>query len=274
MKIRTSLHEHWATSSKMSDKHAAKIVETALDCLGTYGLTTITNFDDNRYEKFIDSLDNQNYHLKSINDRIFYLPEFQDLTFIKTQELPLDNKKHVLALGLPFDYQIPSRISLNELSDLSKEKNLIIIADHPFYYQGIGKELNKDSIDKFDAIEVWNGNACFGIPLSPFKRNTNNTSLDFFKKYSNNSFGGITSQDGHSNGEACKSYSIIDKPDYSSSESFMKTLKKSIKEHTKFNQDKTSPFLGWLGAQIHIGKLIGLITLKKFGINLFETNHS
>ena len=59
---------------------------------------------------------------------------------------------------------------MEETLKKAKDNNGIIIIDHPFYMEGTGNYLEKNSklLENIDAIEIHNGEASFGLPLGLF----------------------------------------------------------------------------------------------------------
>jgi hypothetical protein len=54
MKIKADLHNHLRTSSNISYSDFNNSIDIALDRLGSGGMFGMINFDDKRYEKYIE----------------------------------------------------------------------------------------------------------------------------------------------------------------------------------------------------------------------------
>jgi hypothetical protein len=259
VKIKADLHNHLRTLSGMNGLFN-KTVDKVRSSLGVGGLIGLVNYEDKRYESFVNQ---RGYERKNIGSAI-YIPE-KDVVIVKGQEIPT-NQGDLLVLGLKENKHLKSGKSLEYTFNEARDNNGIILADHLFYFAGIGCYLrrNQSLLKYLDGIEVHNGEANVWIPkIAP--ANANNISQEFYGKIKNNfNIGAICVSDGHSIFEIGSSYSSIEKPNIENSEVLNKSLRKSIREHKDFSQDKQTN--SNLRALDHIGKLIVLKTLQKVGI--------
>jgi hypothetical protein len=203
--------------------------------LGENGVLGLTNFNDSRYESFINL---KGYDRQNLGNAV-YIPE-KKILIIKGQEIPT-KEGHILALGIKENKHLKEGNSLDETIKEIKDNNGIIIADHPFFKYGLGDYLGKNLnyLNDLDAIEIFNGE-CVGIPgLTPFK--SNNKSSEFLKEIRKKgySLGGIATSDSHSFYEIGKNYSLLDTIDLKNSETITSSLRKEIKSSDSYH-GKTS----------------------------------
>ena len=138
MKIKVALHEHWRTSSKIKKNDFNEIVDTAYKRLGKGGVVGLVNFEDNRYESIIKL---KGYNRKNLGNAV-YVPE-KEMTIIRGQEIPT-KEGHILGLALPENLNLPSGECVRDTIKRIKDNNGSVIVAHPFYYEGMGKYLNKN----------------------------------------------------------------------------------------------------------------------------------
>lgn len=224
-KVRADLHNHLRTFSKM--KKFNSYVDHVRNVLGDGGLLGVVNFSDARYEEFVSLKGYE--RIKIGNGNAFHVPE-KNIYLVKGQEIETKSG-HLLALGIPFGEHLPDHNSLEDTLNEIKSLNGLSIMDHPFYLNGVLRDVdNLKFVNQVDGIEIWNGSANLYIPgKTPF--NSNNASMDAFPLLKNDfpHLGAIVSSDGHTKSEIGSSYMIIDKPDFSSSENLITSLKKSMK---------------------------------------------
>lgn len=259
-KVRADLHNHFAHDNlRPFDRKGFfnKTIEIAKQRLGKGGILGLVNCLGKRYEKFAEL---KGYDRQEIGNAI-YVPG-KDILIVKAQEV-FAKQGDILVLGLPRDYYIgkennPFAISLEDALKEVKELNGIIGLDHGFFVDGVGPYLEKNYklLEYFDFIEVHNGNAW----ITPF---ANRKAQEFYKRIKNDyDIGAICSSDGHSLFEICSSYSLLDKVkvDYSSAERLTESLRKPIREHKDWSEDKREN--SYLGALVH-AVIITLENLKR-----------
>lgn len=267
-KIKADLHNHLRTSSILENSDFNNSIDVACKKLGSGACFGMINMHDRRYEKFADL---KGYDREWIGDNknAIYIPE-KDVLVIRGQEVTT-KQGHLLVLGLDYDVHLKNGISLEETLEKAKDNNGIIIADHPFYIEGIGKSLEKNMqlLKSLDAIEVHNGEASFGLPIGPFSIGANKKAQKFYSKIKNDypHLGAIASSDGHSIEEVGSSWTEIDKPEYN--KNFVYSLKNSIRNTNleSCKEMKNSSF----SAVKHLKELAGIIASEKFGYKGFET---
>jgi len=263
--VKSDLHNHLKTRSEMSGLFNP-VIDVIERKLGTGGVLGLINFEDNRYEEFIQQ---KGYERVDLSNAV-YIPE-KDVLVVKGQEVPT-KQGHLLVLGLRKDISMKSGRTLEDTIKEANDNDGIIIADHPFYCEGIGSYLteNPELLQKFDGIEVHNSEAALRLPfLTP--KNANKKAKKFFNSWRETyDLAEIYSSDGHSLREIGRDYTNIRMPlDYQSvesSEELIIALRNGLKasRHLPKGLHKNSR----TDALIHIGALAGIVGLSKIGIKL------
>ncbi|MEK6824170.1 MAG: PHP-associated domain-containing protein [Nanoarchaeota archaeon] len=267
-KIKADLHNHLRTSSILEDSDFNNSIDFASKKLGSGACFGLINMHDRRYEKF-SALKGYEREWIGENKNAVYIPE-KDVLIVRGQEVTT-KQGHLLVLGLGYDVHLKNGVSLEETLKKAKDNNGIIIIDHPFYMEGTGNYLEKNSklLENIDAIEIHNGEASFGLPLGLFPIGANKKAQKFYSKIKNDypHLGAIASSDGHSIEEIGSSWTEIDKPEYN--KNFVCSLKSSI-INTNLEickEMKNSSF----SAVKHLKELAGIIASEKLGSKRFET---
>ncbi|MCK5043774.1 hypothetical protein KAR52_02125 [Candidatus Pacearchaeota archaeon] len=259
VKIKADLHNHLKTLSGMNGLFN-KTIDKISFSLDVGGLMGLVNYEDKRYESFIGL---KGYNRENLGNAI-YIPE-KDILIIKGQEIPT-KQGDLLVLGLDENQYLQSGRSLEDTFKEAKDNNGIIITDHPFYFAGVGYYLKRNPrlLEYLDGMEIHNGEANIWIPkIAP--ANANKISQEFYEEIKNNyDMGAISCSDGHSLYEIGSSYIFLEKPNIENSEKLNESLRKSIRGHKDFYQDKQTN--SNIGAIDHISKLVGLKVLQKLGI--------
>lgn len=260
MKIKTDLHNHFSTFENIGNvfNQAIDIAQRNLGKDGMFGVINAQDKGIGRYETFLEQGGKKAEDLKNA----FYVPN-KNIYVIKGQEV-FTQGGHILVLGLKHGVRLEDYKSLKDSFLEAQDNNGIIIADHPFFLDGIFTKNNLgEYIFYLDGIEVHNGEAW--LPVPGFKQ-ANKKAQEFYderKKFYKN-LGAISTSDGHSVNEIGMNYTILEKPDFSSPENLVESLRKSINEHNDFSQDKqTNAYLGTLN---HAGKILGLRIASKLGL--------
>ncbi|MFA5173836.1 MAG: hypothetical protein WC438_01505 [Candidatus Pacearchaeota archaeon] len=253
MKIKADLHNHGGTLLYNGDFN--KVIDRAHKKLGFNGILGWINFADNRYETLVSK---KGYERQDLGNAV-YVPE-KNILVLRGQEIGT-KQGHLLVLGLKEN--LKDQRTLEDTLKEAKDNNGIIIADHPFYFEGLGKYLikNPDLIEDFDAIEIHNGCANF----YPF--NANKKARIFYNHQTPfDDLGSVSFSDGHSLNEIGSSYTCLENIDFSDSPKLLDSLKTAIKSHKDISRDKqhNSRFR----TLEHIWKLSSVILLHKLGINL------
>ena len=166
-------------------------------------IIAFTNFADSRYEdlkKTAISLPKK-YEFQDLG-RVFYVSDGNKLlTVVGGQEVPT-KQGHILTVGATS--QIKNYKEMKETIEEAKDKDAIIIADHPFtsVWGGMGKENLEKHLDDWDGIEFNSQN----ITLIPFlldQRKSNYEAEEFSKKYN---IPLIATSDSHRLEEIARSY--------------------------------------------------------------------
>jgi hypothetical protein len=211
--IKADLHNHLRTSSSIREGDFNRAISVAKSRLGSGGIVGIVNFEDNRYEKFVG--------LKEYSNRIdlgnaCYVYD-EDILIVKGQEVPT-LEGHLLVLGAAQNVHLKAGRNVEDSIKEAKDENGIIIADHPFYRDGLGPflETSLDTLENIDAIETYNGEAVWIPGLTPIYANSKARS---FQERVGMTYGvgGIAVSDGHSFYELGRNWTELDMPfDYSS----------------------------------------------------------
>jgi len=269
--IKADLHNHLRTSSRIKESDPDKVAEIILKRLGPGGAIGLVNFADNRYERFIEQ---PGYERVDIGNAV-YFPE-QDVLVVKGQEIPT-KEGHILVLGIEKGKHLKGARTLGETIKEAKDHNGIIIADHPFYRDGLGPFLKENGyLDHFDAIEVHNGEAALCIPgLTP--KNANQKAKEWYDevKWDHRNLGAIASSDGHSFYEIGSSNTRLIVENWNkinSPEHLVSELRRAIRGN-KYVMELTTRDSRF-GALDHIGDLVTIVRWSKlpkflkFGIKI------
>lgn len=267
MLVKADLHNHLRTSSNVKEGDFNRAIDVAQKRLGFNGTFGLINFADARYENFANS---KGYERQNIGNAV-YIPE-KNILVVKGQEVRT-KEGHLLVLGLKQNTHLKSGtdIALEDAIKEAKDNNGILIADHPFYREGIGRNLqeNPELLKKIDGMEIFNGEAVFIPGLTP--RKANKKAMDFFEELERQgkNIGGIASSDGHSLYELGKNYTLIPQLNISNSEALIESLRQGIKEAPS-NGIKTHT--SRIGAYDHILDLAFYAALKKLHIKVAFEN--
>jgi hypothetical protein len=263
MKIKADLHNHFSTLENIGRKIFDKAINTAQKNLDARGILGVINAQDKgigRYETFLKQ--GGGTRIEDL-DNAFYVPD-NDIYVIKGQEV-FTEEGHILVLGLNYRTKLKNYRALGDSLKEAQDNNGIIIADHPWFLDGIFSKGNVGSkfLAQLDGIEVHNSEAW--IPIPGYVR-ANKKAQEFYNKIRDDyDIGAISTSDGHSIKEIGTSYTILEAPDFSSPEKLVETLRKSIREHKDFSNDRqTNSYLGALnhgskGAVLRFASAVGLI---------------
>jgi len=269
--VNLDIHNHLKTSSKFKGKDFNRAVDIASKRLGPGAILGMVNFADNRYEDLISLPGDER---EDIGNAV-YVPE-KDVLIVKGQEVPTQ-QGHLLVIGLEKGKHLKGKRILTDTIKEAKDNNGIIIVDHPFYIDGIGKILleNPELLKDIDAIEMINGEAYFYFPPKlPARANQKAIRFCNNLRGEGHNIGNIVSSDGHSFYEIGRHYTRIIEPNRTTSETLTESLRKEIRD-APINGYHLSELFGVLGAIDHIADLVTIIGLSKFGIKKpFETRES
>lgn len=264
-KVRADLHNHLRTFSTM--KNFNGYIDCTLNFLGKGGILGVVNFSDARYEEFVSLKGYE--RVKVGNGNAYYVPK-KDILIVKGQEIETDDG-HLLAIGIPCEKHISDHRSIEDTIKETKDFGGLTIIDHPFYLDGI---LNESENFKFlrevDAMEIWNGSANLYIK-GKTPKDSNKIALESFKKLKKDlpNLGVLVSSDGHTMSEIGSSYMLVDKPDFSTSESLVTSLRNSMRNLNV----ETDIFCGedYFFSAWHAGMLVihrGLLKISQGKIDL------
>lgn len=231
-KVKADLHNHLEGNGSFSSFN--DVIDHAERKLGKGGIFSVVNIskDDYRYEKFAES---PGYERENLGNSI-YVPE-KEILIIKGHEV-IKKKGHLLILGLPEYKNIQSNSYADIFKETREEYNGIVIADHPFYREGIMNYLEENPIrideilSQLDGWEVFNATGELWFP-GILPKASNEKSRNFYmteiKPYYD--VGAISSTDGHQVKVIGRSYTLLDSPEKTSSEVFNNSLRQSIRSN-------------------------------------------
>lgn len=281
--VKADLHNHFRTSSVWKEGDFNKAIKVAHNRLNSFGMVGLVNFSDKRYESFVGL---KGYERTKIGEKgnAFYIPE-KMIFVIKGQEVPTI-QGHLLVFGLGMNEHIKEGRNLEDTLKEAKDYDGIIVADHPFGRDGLGPylEKNRGLLEKFDAIETFNGEAIYIPILLPQYANTKaqafyNSIRDDFD------IGQLSSSDGHSFYEIGRNWTQLnlqfDQDPRDKSGGFINDLKGAIRATGEyeteegFDEREMNQF-SLVGAYDHIidlGAIIGLSKVPRPIRKLIGVNH-
>ena len=228
------------------------------------GLDTLvfTNFVDSRYEDLKNTSVSlgKRYEMLDLG-RLFYVYNGEKiLMIIKGQEIPTKGG-HILTIGGVSD--IKNYNDLEETLKEAKDKDAIIIADHPFtgVWGGLGRANLDKHLESWDAIETFNSQNIALIPFLPVldQRSSNDNAKAFTKEYN---LPGVATSDSHRLNEVALSYiTFKEKINHYDSDLAIYDLRKVIKENKFENVERYNhwgSFVNW-AVPFQIKAKLGLI---------------
>lgn len=221
MKVKADLHNHLRTSSNLKQEDFNRAIDLARQKLGENGIFALVNFSDRRYEHFIGFRGYERVYAGE-NRNAVYVPEKKVLV-VKGQEVPT-KQGHLLILGLGYDSHMKQHKSLEYTLKEAKDKNAIVIAEHPYSHNGIGPYLDDHTElhPDLNAIEIHNGET-----LKEANQKTRNLYRELKFLFPEMNIGALSSSDGHSLHELGKNWTEIEMPDIQYFR-FLSSLKDSI----------------------------------------------
>lgn len=182
--VRTDLHNHLKTASlsRYDRIQFDDVIDRAADKLGAGGILGIINFhasegpQDPRFEMLAEKSTDRIQMAKNgaAEGNAFYVPS-RDILVVKGQEVPT-KQGHVLVLGIDAHKKLANGRSLDyTLREAKDDHDAVVIVDHPFGKDGLGKYLraNPDLYRQFHGYEIYNSEAAAGRPLMPKDANEN-----------------------------------------------------------------------------------------------------
>lgn len=215
MKSKADLHNHWKTSRNIPSQKA--IVKTVRKNLGERGVAGITNYEDDRFEKFYS----EKQYKSDKGENYIWFPN-KKVLFVKVQEIPTQHGD-LLAVGMPLGKNLKSRKDLHDTLKRIQDLGAVSVA----CYENIPYlEQNPKTINDLDAIETWNAEANLWLP-GITQRKANKKAQEFYNEFKKDfpHLGKIISSDGHSLYEIGKTHMEIDFPDLSSMHNLNESLK-------------------------------------------------
>ena len=270
-KVKADLHNHLRTSSILRNEDFNQAIDLASKRLGSSGIFAMVNFYDKRYENFI-SLKGYNRDSLGENANGIYIPD-KDVAVVKGQEIPT-KQGHLLVLGLGYEVHLKGDRPLEDTIKEARDNNGIIIADHPFFREGVGNYLDnhQDLIRHFDALEIHNGKAALSL-FGLLPKRANEKAKEFYERavLDNRHLGALSSSDGHSMYELGSSWTEIDSPDLANKANFVSSLRESISQ-TSLSTERQN-LDSRIGALDHIADLLYITKIApKIGLAVrFET---
>jgi len=269
-KIKAALHEHLKTSSKLKKGSFDKAIEYAIWRLGFHCIFGIADFDDKRYKHFIEmdgfdreyiGEDRRAVRIKSYGDNV-------DVGIVHGEEVPT-KQGHLLVKGLGADTYLKHERTIEDTIKEARDYNphAVIILDHAFGWRGCGDYIvrNLDILRKVDAIEGFNAEDLFG------NKKARKFYMQQVTKFPHLGF--ISTSDGHSWYEFCRTWTELDKPDYSSADKFSQTFRRAVQSTDEYTTHSNNYLAGFFGAAVHAWNLEWILKIApKLGLkSLYET---
>lgn len=266
MKIKADLHNHFSTLENIGENIFDRTIDIAQKNLSAGGILGVINAQDKgigRYETFL----RQGWRKSEDLGNAFYVPD-KNIYVIKGQEV-FTQGGHILVLGLNHGVRLQDYRTLKDSFKESKDNDGITVLDHPCFLDGVIAKNPEKYLEYFergwiDAIEVHNGEAWLPVRGCIFK-NANKKAQQIYNQIRDEyDIGAISTSDGHSVNEIGMSYTFLEKPDFSSPEKLIESLRKSIREHKDFSNDKQ---INSIKATLnHSIKVAGLRLASKLGL--------
>ncbi len=254
--IKADLHNHLRTFTHAKEGDFDLAVDLAYKRLGLGGILGLVNFVETRYELY--SQQKSKYGRRVLGNAV-YVPE-KDILIVKGQEIAT-KQGHLLVLGLRERKHLHSGRTLEDSLKEAKDNNGIIIADHPFYKEGVGNYLTGKLLEQIDALEL-NGEASWIPGITPI--NANLKAINYFLDIKDDfDIGIIANSDGHSFFELGKSFTYFPQPDLKNSETLVSSLRRGIRNA---KLEDTHSVKSLLGTYLHVGLLAPLIIGSKLGL--------
>lgn len=252
MKVKADLHNHFSTFENIGEVFD-KAMDIAYRNLGARGIFGVINAQDKglgRYETFLKQGGKNAHDLGNA----FYVPSI-GIYVVKGQEV-FTQGGHILALGLNYGVRLKDYRTLKDSLKEARDQDAVIILDHPCFLDGVIAKNPYDyrkyfQEDWIDGIEVHNGEAWLPIMgYYPANKKAQRIHRELCNEFD---IGAISTSDGHSIREIATSSSEIEQPDFSSPERLRESLRKSIREHKDFSQDRQAN--AYSGTLNHAGKI-------------------
>ena len=209
------------------------VIDRAHKKLGDGGILGITNYHDERYERFAQR---PGYERQNLGNAV-YIPE-RDMLIVKGQTIPT-KEGPLCAMGISSRKHVPEHLSLEETIKVIQEQNGIIIVPGPYRLCGIGAflESRPHYLESCDAIEVFNGQGTLWLP-GLLERHANERAAAWYKrmKQTYTHLGAITASNGSSLREIGRNNTLMEMPECYSAlqtkEDVIATLRHAIREST------------------------------------------
>ena len=206
--IKADLHNH--LGKKGTNPGFDKTLDLVYKRLGPNSIFGIANFDDFRYEEFIDQKGGKYERVPVSDKRAIYVPE-KNMLVVKCQEM-LTKEGDVLAIAMPYRKNIKTKNTKDAII-AANDLEAILDAVHPFYLDGVGNFMKKnfELFSFFSTFEVYNGSLIFVPGVTPMY--ANKKALDFYISHDLEKQFGIgmsSSTDGHSVKSIGKCFTLLD----------------------------------------------------------------
>lgn len=210
--IKADLHNHLGKNG--ANPGFDETINIAYQRLGPRGIFGIANYNDYRYEDFVDqpggeySREHVGYDMRAV-----YVPE-KNMLVVKCQEM-FTKQGDILAIAMPYRKKNVETTDTRDAINEAKDLGAVLDAVHPFYIDGIGKFLseNPELLENFSTWEVYNGSAEFWVPKI-LPRNANSKAFEFYvNKIKPNPYldiGISASTDGHLTTTLGKCYTMLE----------------------------------------------------------------
>lgn len=152
-RIRTDLHNHFTTKSRVLDPN--KVADTVYLSLGSGGICALVNYDDQRYEAFAKVAEP---HVTNLGNSLHF--KDRNILIVKGEEVPTGDGD-LLILGLEEGKHLSQRKGIEYHLQEVAEENCITVLTSPFFMSEVGAIIRENPrfAKLIDGIETHNGEA-------------------------------------------------------------------------------------------------------------------
>lgn len=244
-KIKADLHNHLGKNGR--NPGFDETIDLVHFKLGDGGIFGICNdgHTDFRYEDFINQGGGKYNRVELDKDKkVIYVPE-KKISVVGVEEVE-SKQGHFIVVGMPQNKKIQTTkttLSLEDALRKADDFNGIKIVVHPMGGEGLGEYLinHFHLFPEFNGWEVYNASAELSVPCV-LPRKANEKSAGYYISQLNGgidagfdlNIGACAFTDGHSVDVIGRSYTKLPKPDKTSSQNFIESLRVEIKGNKTF----------------------------------------